>query len=76
MATELSIDALLPQDMARKAETIGVRKSQATFITMFVLAVLAGAFIAMGAIFCTTVLAGGISVKAADGAMAFTTALP
>jgi formate transporter FocA len=76
MATELSIDALLPPEMASKAEAVGVRKAEASFIPLFVLAVLAGAFIALGAIFATTVLAGGISVKGADGAAAFTTALP
>jgi formate transporter FocA len=76
MATELSIDALLPQEMARKAEAIGVKKANGKAFILFSLAVLAGAFIAMGAIFATTVLAGSITVKAADGAAAFTTALP
>jgi formate transporter FocA len=55
---ELSLDALLPPDMAAKAEEIGVRKAHLNAISMFVLSVLAGAFIAMGAIFATTVTAG------------------
>jgi formate transporter FocA len=62
--------------MATRAELVGVRKSEMPFITMFALAILAGAFIALGAIFATTVLAGGISIKDAEGAAAFTTTLP
>lgn len=52
------MDALLPSDMARKAEDVGVRKAGMDGVTMFVLAVLAGAFIALGAVFATTVAAG------------------
>jgi formate transporter len=58
MATELRIDALLPPEMAMRAEYIGVRKAEARALTMFALSVLAGAFIAMGAVFATTVAAG------------------
>lgn len=58
MASELRIDALLPAEMARRAEYLGVRKAEAKTLTMFALAVLAGAFIAMGAIFATTVATG------------------
>ena len=56
--SEVRIDALLPQEMATRAEYIGVRKAETPALTVFALAVLAGAFIAMGAIFSTTVLAG------------------
>jgi formate transporter len=52
------LDALLPAEMARKAEEIGVRKASMDAGRTFVLAVLAGAFIALGAIFSTTVAAG------------------
>jgi formate transporter len=45
--------------MARKAEQVGVKKAQADWATTFVLAVLAGAFIALGAVFATTTLTGG-----------------
>jgi len=44
--------------MAQKAEDIGVRKAAMPASKLFILAVLAGAYIALGAIFCTTVLAG------------------
>lgn len=60
MATnEFSIDALLPPEIASKAEGIGIKKAQMDFWTMFVLAVLAGAFIAVGGLFATTVWSGG-----------------
>lgn len=52
------IDALLPPDMARRAEYIGVSKAEAPVFSTFTLAILAGAFIALGAIFATTVTAG------------------
>lgn len=54
-----SFDAWLPQEMARKAENAGVAKAQLPVAKMFALAVLAGAFIALGAIFATSVTAGG-----------------
>ncbi len=63
MATEsheIHIDALLPAEMAVRAEGIGVRKAAMPFWTVLTLAILAGAFIALGAIFSTTV-AGGLS---------------
>ncbi len=54
----VSIDALMPPEMAVKAEEIGVKKAGMGWQSMFVLAILAGAFIALGAIFATTVTAG------------------
>ncbi len=74
--SEMRIDALLPQEMASRAEYLGVRKAEMPFLKTFMLAILAGAFIAMGAIFATTVSAGGQAVTAADGTPAFTVALP
>jgi formate transporter len=58
MNTEVRIDALLPAEMARRAEYIGVGKAEAPVFNTFTLSVLAGAFIALGAIFATTVSAG------------------
>jgi formate/nitrite transporter len=51
-------DALLPSEMARKAELIGAQKTRLDWQSLFVLAMLAGAFIGLGAMFATTVLAG------------------
>jgi formate/nitrite transporter len=58
MSQEFSIDALMPQEMAEKAEAIGVRKAELAFWPLFALAMLAGAFIALGAMFSTTTAAG------------------
>lgn len=57
-AEVLSFDALLPPAMAERAEVLGIRKARADFWTLAVLGVLAGAFIALGAIFSTTATAG------------------
>jgi formate transporter len=57
-AKEVSFDALLPAEMAVKAAETGVKKTKLDTLRMFLLAVLAGAFIAMGAVFATTVSAG------------------
>ena len=59
---ELRIDALLPAEMARRAEYIGERKSEAPALQTFALALMAGAFIAFGAIFATTVATGASGV--------------
>lgn len=56
---EFNVDAFLPPDMARRAEALGIRKAKQDFWTMLALAVLAGAFIAAGAFYATTVWAGG-----------------
>ncbi len=52
------IDALLPADMARKAEQIGAAKARLDVVSLLTLAVLAGAFIAFGALFSTVTVAG------------------
>jgi len=59
MAYELQVEALMPEEMARRAEYIGVLKSEAPFLKLFFLAILAGSFIALGAIFATTVAVQG-----------------
>ena len=55
---EADVDALLPPEMAEKAEAIGVAKCGMPAGKTFALGVLAGAFIAFGAIFSTTAVAG------------------
>jgi formate/nitrite transporter len=62
-----AFEALMPKDMASKAEDIGVAKSQLGIYRMLALAVLAGSFIAMGANFATIV-----STDAADLAYGIT----
>lgn len=58
MNAPFRIDSLLPPEMAERAEDIGVKKVEMDGLTLFLLAVLAGAFIALGAIFATVVTAG------------------
>lgn len=59
------IDALLPHEMAEKAEQIGVAKTRLDFGSLLALAILAGAFIAFGSAFSLVVTAG------AEGAMPY-----
>ena len=58
MVQQIQIDALLPAEMAKRAEYIGTRKAEMSAMSLFVLAILAGAFIGLGAIFATTVATG------------------
>jgi formate/nitrite transporter len=51
-------DAFTPGEIATLVETRGVAKASAHAITTFVLAVVAGAFIALGAVLSTTVSSG------------------
>ena len=59
MPNEARFDALLPSEMAEKAEAVGIAKAALPADKMFALAVLAGAFVAIGAVFATTVATGG-----------------
>jgi formate/nitrite transporter len=54
----VTFDAILPATMAARAEESGVKKASTDTLTLLALSVLAGAFIAFGAIFATTVSAG------------------
>jgi len=60
---EIRIDALLPGEMATRAEYIGMRKAETPAFTTFTLAILAGAFIALGAVFATNTAAGSGSLS-------------
>ena len=51
------IDAWLPPEMAERAEGVGANKARLDWPTMLALAILAGAFIALGAIFATVAMA-------------------
>jgi formate transporter len=53
-----SFDALIPKDMAEKAANVGVGKAGLGTFQMFALGILAGAFIAMGSNYATTIWAG------------------
>jgi formate transporter len=59
---EVHLDALLPSEMAVKAEALGVLKAGQPFDRMFCLSVLAGAFIALGAVLSTVAVVGANGV--------------
>lgn len=52
------LDSLLPPEMARRAEDVGVAKAARSKRTLFALGVLAGAFIALGGVFATVASTG------------------
>jgi formate/nitrite transporter len=56
MSNQITIDALPPPEMAERMENVGVKKADLDFWSLFALAVLAGAFIGLGAEFCTLVI--------------------
>jgi len=74
--TGVRIDALIPAEMARKAGDVGVKKAGLDVLSLFALSVLAGAFIAIGAIFASTVSAGGLSLHDAAGTASLTGSIP
>jgi len=55
---EKELDLLLPPEMAQKAEEVGVAKAGMSTTKTLMLAILAGAFIALGAMFSTVATAG------------------
>ena len=56
--TSATLDPLLPPEIARAAESVGVRKANMDLVSMAVLAGLAGAFIALGAVLFTVTVTG------------------
>ncbi len=58
MASEFHVDAFPPAERAHRLEKAGVQKTHLDTTTMFALSVLAGAFIATGAVFATIVSTG------------------
>lgn len=72
----VTFDAILPATMATHAEDSGVKRTSTDPLSLLVLSVLAGAFIAFGAVFATTVGAGTIAITTADGAAGYSATLP
>ena len=50
---QLRVDAYSPPEIAKRIAEVAPKKSTLDFFRMFVLAILAGVFIALGAEFCT-----------------------
>ncbi|MGH2407249.1 MAG: formate transporter FocA [Candidatus Limnocylindrales bacterium] len=57
-----AFDVIPPPEMARRAEDVGVRKAGLDAFSTLALAVLAGAFIALGAAFATTVSSASVAL--------------
>src|SRR5882672_6789310 len=72
----VTLDTIMPVEMAARAEESGVRRASMDLVTMLALSVLAGAFISFGAIFATTVSAGTIPAVAAGNGAGLAAALP
>ena len=70
-----AVDGLLPPEIAAKAEDIGAAKGELPLFQMFLLAILAGAFISMGCVFFVTTVTGAqglaFGVKQMLGGLAF-----
>ena len=74
----MSVDAYSPREMARRVRESGVTKARADSLTLFVLAILAGAFISFGAIFYTVTVTSsalGFGVTRMLGGVAFSLGL-
>lgn len=73
-----SSDPYSPPEMARLVAEVGVRKTLLPFLPLFTLGVLAGAFIAFGAMFYTIVVTGselGFGITRLLGGLAFSVGL-
>lgn len=57
-SSDLKTNALTPQEMSEKAVDVAIKKTQLPFIRMFLLAVLAGVYIAFGAVFSAVSITG------------------
>ena len=67
-------DAYPPQEIARRVEQLGVAKARGDALSPLVLAVLAGAFISLGALFFTVVVTGaqpGFGIARLLGGLSF-----
>jgi formate/nitrite transporter len=73
-----AVDAYAPREIAHRIETLGVTKARSDTVSVLILAVLAGAFIALGALFFTVVVTrpvGGFGTTRLLGGMAFSLGL-
>jgi len=75
---DLGIDAYSPKDIAARVETSGIAKARLGFTQVLMLAILAGAFIALGGAFYTLVITGselGYGITRFLGGIAFSLGL-
>jgi formate/nitrite transporter len=75
---DLGIDAFSPAEIAHKVEKSGIAKARLGFIQVLLLAILAGAFVALGGAFYTLVVTGselGFGITRLLGGIAFSLGL-
>jgi len=73
-----TVDAYAPREIAHRIETLGVTKARSDAVSVLLLAVLAGAFIALGALFFLVVVTrpvGGFGTTRLAGGVAFSLGL-
>jgi formate transporter len=78
VSNQTTLDAVPPPEMAERMENVGVKKAHLGFWSMFALAVLAGAFIGLGAEFSTLVITDsglGFGVNRLLGGLVFSLGL-
>jgi formate transporter len=74
MSELFGFDAFSPREIAERVETVGVAKARLPLASMFMLGVLAGAFIGLGALYFVVVRSDpslGFAVRQVLGGMAF-----
>ena len=77
-AAWLTVDAYAPREIAHRIETLGVTKARSDTVSVLILALLAGAFIALGALFFMVVVTrpvGGFGTTRLAGGVAFSLGL-
>ena len=72
----ITFDAIMPSAIAARVEASGAQRAALDPLTLLVLSVLGGAFIAFGAVFATTVSAGSVLAVGTDGVAVFSALLP
>lgn len=78
MSDVFGFDAFSPQEIAKRVETIGVAKARLPWLTMWMLSVLAGAFIGLGAIYFVVIKSDpslGFAARQVMGGLAFSLGL-
>ncbi len=72
----ITFDTIMPSTIAVRVEESGVKRAALDPITLLVLSIMGGAFVAFGAVFATTVSSGSISAIGPDGTAIFSAAPP
>ncbi len=72
----VSFDVVMPPAIAERAELSGAARGSTDAVTLSVLSLLGGAFVALGAVFATTVSAGVVTFSPAGAGAPLTAALP